>query len=326
MRGEYSKQYILGHQLFLQSKMSFIRILFYIKYQRWTYCLILLCFLSLCSPRLPVNAQESISDDHNIPLIPITPIEESDPSYTSPMDIPQPQNEVISSQCDGNSIVEAAKAALASALSNSWNQDQRNLIDPDLLIRILTSPKLLQQLLITTEQKTCTQNIPNSKLQPKISSDSTGIPINGGASLSTPTTKTEPNAPTTTTAAAPFHQPQLGTGFVFTSGPHPSPPVVKDVNYFKSLIQQHGGGGGGGGVLPQSCGQSNRLMGGATQEYRKPRDSMKSRVMKPCIYFNSNRGCKNGANCAYKHDIFSSQKRVACATEVLAAKRIKLGR
>lgn len=41
---------------------------------------------------------------------------------------------------------------------------------------------------------------------------------------------------------------------------------------------------------------------------RPPRDS-KQKIMKPCMYFNSARGCRNGANCLFQHDATAYQPR-----------------
>lgn len=108
-----------------------------------------------------------------------------------------------------------------------------------------------------------------------------------------PELKLQPNI--NRAAAGPFHPPQLRTGFDVPSAP------IKDMNYYKSLIQQHGGGGG------------------------ERRDVTKTRrISKPCMYFKSPRGCRNGANCSYQHD--TMMPRLGCITEVPSAKRVKLSR
>lgn len=201
-------------------------------------------------PRAPVDAGESISDDRNTPLVPLTPIEEADANNIA---------ESTPQELQAENIVAAA---LASVLG-----DQMKLIDLDLLKRILSDPKLLQQSLY----------VPEFKLQPNKTSDDR----EAAASL---------NA-----AAGPFHPPQLKTGFDV----HVRSAPIKDMNYYKSLIQQHGGGG-------------------------ERRDVTKARMIsRPCIYFKTPKGCRNGAHCAYQHDPMS---RVGCITEVPNAKRLKLSR
>ncbi|KAG6406759.1 hypothetical protein SASPL_134368 [Salvia splendens] len=265
------------------------------------------------NPRLPVNAPGSIVDDRSTPLIRMTPIEEADvelaPSVSHAADsgpmIPQPQRY----RAEGNSMQpNIAQAALAAVSSH---KDQMNLIDCELLVRILNNPKSLQQLLAISFG---TQHVPNMK--PPHSSGST-ISTNGGASVP------ELNVPYDTTRAAPPH---LRSGFVSTAC---TPPVAdvssahcngvaKDMSYYKSLIQQHGGG-----IPTQTCG----IMSKRAQEFTKSRDVLKSRTVKPCMFFNTPRGCRNGDNCTYSHDVnvLSSRKRMGCVTEVVGAKRVKLG-
>ncbi|KAL1534367.1 zinc finger CCCH domain-containing protein 6-like isoform X1 [Salvia divinorum] len=269
------------------------------------------------NPRLPANAPGSIVDDRATPQIRMTPIEEDDdaglaPSVSHAADsgpmMPQPQHRLADDaiyRAGGNAMrPNIAQAALAAVGSN---KDQMNLIDCDLLMRILSNPKSLQQLLTSSFG---TQHAPNMKPH---SSDSTKSTNGGGASVP------EINAPYDATRAAP---PQLRTGFVSTACSPPvadvssAPPcagAVKDMSYYKSLIQLHGGSGGG--VPAQSC------------ESAKSRDVSKSRTVKPCMFFNTPRGCRNGANCAYQHDVnvLSSRKRMGCVTDVVGAKRVKLG-
>ncbi|XP_047976797.1 zinc finger CCCH domain-containing protein 6-like isoform X2 [Salvia hispanica] len=261
------------------------------------------------NPRLPVNAPGSIVDDRSTPLIRMTPIEEDDAELAPSVSHAADSGPMIPQQ--GNSmqpnIAQAALAALSS------NKDQMNLIDCELLVRILSNPKSLQQLLAISFG---TQHVPNMK--PPHSSDST-ISTNEGASVP------ELNVPYETTRAAPPH---LRTGFVSTAC---TPPVAdmssahcngvaKDMSYYKSLIQQHGGSGGG--VPTQSCG----IMSKRAQEFTKSRDVLKSRTVKPCMFFNTPKGCRNGDSCTYSHDVnvLSSRKRMGCVTEV-GAKRVKLG-
>ncbi|XP_057812539.1 zinc finger CCCH domain-containing protein 6-like isoform X1 [Salvia miltiorrhiza] len=247
------------------------------------------------NPRLPVNPQESIGGDHCIPLIPLTPIEDADAALavadSNPM-IPQP---AVSSQCS-----DIAQAALAAVLSNV---DRRNLIDTDLLIRILTSPNLVQQLLTTGHAAQETPPIISTQHVPTTETNA------GGALLSAP----QITKPELTTCCPPD-----------VSSTQSPPCMAKDISYYKSLIQQHGASGGG--PPRQSCGKSKRVMGATTQEYAKSREVLKSRA---CMYFNTPRGCRNGANCAYQHDVnmlSSSRKRMGCVREVVGAKRVKLGR
>lgn len=115
---------------------------------------------------------------------------------------------------------------------------------------------------------------------------------------------------------------------VVLSAPTPSVGApVKDINYYKSLIQQHGGDRQETTVTQFGNRMTNHQQLGASirepsNSNPKPRD-LKTKIMKPCIYFNSSRGCRNGANCAYQHDS-SSQQRVSGMPENPNAKRMKM--
>lgn len=344
--------------------------------------------LSLCSPSALEDVEDAIPNDQNTPLVPVTPIEDDDAGLDAPFGsltadhnpmISQPQhlpNGTFSSQCSPNinphangisapvvepDIVAAAQAALTSLMSNSSNSDQGNLIDRGLLIRILSNPRMVEQLVtshgssssaqngpsaIVPLQKntpsstqnmpsTSTQYVPNLKLPPKNLFVPTSVAINRVEPLSAQITRPELNAPSMATPPGPFYPPQLRTGSIpspwpsvvdVSSSPSPSfgAPMTKDVNYYKSLIQQHGGEKRD--VLQQFAHQSNQAMGTSQEplNFAKSRES-RSRIMKPCIYFNTSRGCRNGANCAYQH-VTSSQQRVNGITEVQSAKRVKLDR
>ncbi|KAI3460376.1 hypothetical protein Pfo_017039 [Paulownia fortunei] len=391
------------------------------------------------NPSALVDVEDSIANDQNTPLVPVTPIEDDDAALDTsfgsvtanpnPM-ISQPQHlsyGTFSSQCSANinphangilatvvepDIVAAAQAALTSVMSNSSNSDQGNLIDRHLLIKILSDPKMVEQLVtthgasssaqngpsssiqnlpsssfqstpvvgvqtVTSSSKhvpsasmhnipssslqnsairvqkvtpsstqnvpsnmhnmpsTSTQYIPNLRSPPKNSFDPTNIAISRIDPLSAHITRPELVAPSMATATGPFYPPQIRTGSIPNSWPSvpdvisaPSPtlgaPMKKDINYYKSLIQQHGGERRD--VLPQFAHQSNQSVGTSQEplNFMKSRES-KPKIMKPCIYFNSSKGCRNGANCAYQHDS-SSQQRVNGIPEVQSAKRVKLDR
>lgn len=114
----------------------------------------------------------------------------------------------------------------------------------------------------------------------------------------------EANAPSAggQVALAPSQLP--ATPYAAASSPAEAPPA-KDFNYYKSLIQEHGGerretfphsGGGGSHYTHQPPPATQD-----TSHNFRPREQ-RPKIMKPCMYFNSSRGCRNGANCAYQHD------------------------
>ncbi|KAL8524020.1 hypothetical protein ACS0TY_013835 [Phlomoides rotata] len=334
------------------------------------------------NPCALVSMEETTNDSQHIPLVPITPIEDEDASLdTTSMISLQPNSFHGTFSSQGNAavqstanvfpmtdsdpdIVAAVQAALSSVMSNN---DQGNLIDGELLIKILKDPKMIEHLITnraasSSGQKsmpssssfhapqhlptsagmksfasssspgmpsTSTQYISNLRSPPKNSFDPVNIGINRRDPVSAHVTRPELVPPT-----GPFYPPsRIG------SIPNPRPSVpdvisvpspsmgvpVKDINYYKSLIQQHGGERRES--TPQFAHQSNQFSG-TNQEpmnmMMKPRES-KPKIMKPCIYFNSSRGCRNGVNCTFQHDVVTQQK-ANSVPEVQSSKRMKLDR
>ncbi|KAK4387472.1 Zinc finger CCCH domain-containing protein 6 [Sesamum angolense] len=348
---------------------------------------IFLLFSSSPSPSASVDVQDSIANDLNTPLIPVTPIEDEDAATdtslgslttnTNPM-ISQPQHLLdgtTSSQCNGSTsphtnrisatvmepgILAAAQAALSSIISNSSNSERGSLIDSDLLIKILSDPETIGQFVSSNSASSSAQNGPPSSMQSMPYPSFQSIPTSGVQEVTQnmPSTSTQymPNSRSLrqssfdpvnvrrdplsahSLANGPSYPPQTRTGSIpdlrpsipeVISAPAPSPspraiPVTKDINYYKSLVQQHGAERRD--VLPQFAHQSNQSMGRSRDpsNFIKPRES-KPRITKPCLFFNSSRGCRNGVNCAYQHDT-SSQQRVNGIPEVHGAKRVKLDR
>lgn len=361
-----------------------------------------------------VGAEVSTNNDQCTPVVPITPIEDEDASldtsYASlasnrtPM-IAQQQHSphgTFSSQPNATTlkptmgfsvtgmepdIVAAAQAALSSVMSNS---DQGNLIDRELLMKILSDPKMIEQLIANHAASSSGQNVASSSAQNMPSSSTFhGMPVIGSESVVSSSTQnmlsaigtkhfassSSPGMPSTSAqyipnmvsppkssfdpvnmgvhrreplsgrgarpemvappisaASGPFHPPSRpgSIAHLRPSAPDvmsaPSPSVTKDINYYKSLIQQHGGERRD--TMPQFAHQSNQPLGIGQEPLNnmmmKPRDS-KPKIMKPCIYFNSSRGCRNGANCTFQHDV-TSQQRVNGIPEVQGTKRMKLDR
>ncbi|KAK7406800.1 hypothetical protein VNO78_08433 [Psophocarpus tetragonolobus] len=65
--------------------------------------------------------------------------------------------------------------------------------------------------------------------------------------------------------------------------------VVKDINYYKSLITAHGS-------------LRNRNHHRDFKRSRSDADQDKLKIQKPCKYFKTSRGCRTGSNCPYLHD------------------------
>lgn len=336
--------------------------------------------LSSYSPAALAGIEDSDNNDKETPVVPVTPIEDEDsaldsstsfmteniPAMTPAQHFPfssqstataaHPQANGISATGLEPDIVAAAQAALTSVMSNS---DSGTLIDRDLLIKILSNPKMVEQLVTNhggsssaqNPPSVSTQNMPQSSIVPSmpimgvqtmapsssqhVQSSNLRSSIHSMPSTSnqfTPNFRPMPMAnitrpelipPSTATTNGPIYPPsRIGSiPNQRPSAPHgisaPSPsvggPMAKDINYYKSLIQQHGEEKRE--VLPQFSNQE-------PSNIMKSRDS-KPRIMKPCMYFNGPRGCRNGTNCPFQHDT-SSQQRVNGVPDVQSAKRVKL--
>ena len=101
--------------------------------------------------------------------------------------------------------------------------------------------------------------------------------------------------------------------------------LVKDANYYKSLVKQHGGEKQGtqDQIIPLLYGnRDNSLQGMELRHNFKPTE-LRSKSQKSCIFYNSPTGCRNGSNCPYQHDT-SSQLRGGSMLEDKRVKRMKL--
>lgn len=310
-----------------------------------------------------MDGEDADADDQKILLIPIVPVEDEEAVIEMSTDTVQPTNIPVTSQpqlllrgiasasssnapnipnplANGNvtagmvpgveaDVVAAASAAFTAVMRSN---EQGSLIDPELLIKILSNPTIIER--IATDHGASSSNpqpVPNQRLPAMALSDQPHGHI-GRAETSMPLSAAIPNGP--------FYSQSNGPGPVpaprappppMVGPPSSSPsmrPVTKDINYYKSLIQQHGGERQEPQDHSPFVGRPNHLIMGLNVEtpvtHPKPRES-KAKIMKPCIYFNSSRGCRHGANCAYQHDA-SLQQRVGSLPEVQNAKRMKMDR
>ncbi|XP_077246501.1 zinc finger C-x8-C-x5-C-x3-H type family protein [Tasmannia lanceolata] len=312
------------------------------------------------SPSVSSEAHEYYLDNLHTPLIPITPAEEDDaadsfdpmpsiPTTVSsiqpslPKSLPEmgkpPQLIDFRSQDNILSVpkptlpsekptvgivpgvepdVVAAASAVFTAITRS--NEEGSLIDPDLLINILANPKLLEQLVSAHGMPT------NLLITPK--------PTPMPATVST----LQPPNVNIMESKSPFPAPMPGNLFplpnTIISNPGPqqgivqvttNAPVVKDINYYKNLIQQHGEEKQDGPDHKQFNNYHNYHPFGAnleTIQSSKQRDS-RPKIPKPCLYFNSSRGCRHGSNCQFQHDL-SFKNRTGSMPEGPNGKRIKM--
>ncbi|XVF35989.1 hypothetical protein REPUB_Repub19eG0019500 [Reevesia pubescens] len=317
------------------------------------------------NPSVSADVENCHYDDQQTPQMPITPIEDDDAATETPSEVLAPFSALISSQpqllapgilvplhCSMPSVssasanekpaagmvlnVEPGVAAAASAAFTAINQgnEHGNRIDPDLLVKILSNPTLIEKLVtdygVASGAQNLSPSLPSSEPPPPVNlSDPSPAHINrtenGVASLAA------------TSGGAFYAQPNgVGVGPSNKQGPVPNVrpvlpsaavglPQKKDVNYYKNLIQQHG---------EERQGPAQKFNNRYNQQLRpnqelinnpKSRDS-KPRIMKPCMYFNSSRGCRNGANCAYQHDTSSQNRGNNNVSDAPNAKRMKMDR
>ncbi|KAI9109664.1 hypothetical protein K1719_019294 [Acacia pycnantha] len=100
---------------------------------------------------------------------------------------------------------------------------------------------------------------------------------------------------------------------------------VKDPSYYKNLIRQHGADANNTGQEThdtQIAIRQNNFEDLKPVHNNKPEVNFK--IQKPCIYFKSSRGCRNGSNCPYQHDM-SDQRGSVNILGHRSAKRAKVG-
>ena len=267
----------------------------------------------------------SASSSSNAPIIPNPPVSENVAARMAPGVEPD--------------VVAAASAALTAVMRSN---EQGSLIDHNLLVQLLSNPVIIERI-VTESSSSNPQPVPNQRLPPIALSDQppghvsasraeTNIPLSAAIPSVPFYSQSQSNGPGGPVPGPrpppPPPPPMVGP----SSSSSSSPPVTKDINYFKSLIQQHGGERAEPQDQPHShpqfTGRPNHHVLGLNPEtvvtHPKPRDS-KPKIMKPCIYFHSSRGCRHGANCSYQHDA-CLQQRVSSMPEVQNAKRMKLDR
>ncbi|XP_057962220.1 zinc finger CCCH domain-containing protein 6-like isoform X3 [Malania oleifera] len=391
------------------------------------------------SPSVSLDIEECQLDDRYTPVIPITPIEEDDPKHLQPdfavpvstsITLPPPiltQSSLASSTPLASQsnipalnplanekpaleklphseadITAAAAAAAFTAIMKS--NEQGSLIDTNLLIKILSSPEVIEKLMDScgTPANPEAVTVPASKppnpssclsrpeplSRPKPSS-TTMVPeeapaYTGTASMprskpdialpslkpekvsSLPPAKMLPRLQVpTSTEASPISRskqvhlldplPSSGPGVAFapglangnvnpipqgmSSGSYPmlslqnmgkkissvatKPSIMKDANYYKNLVKLHGG------ERQETPDPIPSQYSSLHDHYHDPKPVQDFRQVdlkyqKPCIYFNSSLGCKNGSSCLYQH-VTPFKWHADSVWEGHGAKRMRLG-
>lgn len=297
-------------------------------------------FFSLaCSPSVSVDSEDSHYIDDQTALIPITPIEDEDAatdtlsnslkqfdvsqSLDFPAGVLKASNSATGMQLAHGLVsdVAAASVALTSIVKGS---EHGNLIDHGLLNNILNNPEVIEKLVRdygVTNNPQHVHNVGSSSV-----ASSHPIPINQGETtapssiaFSSISSYTDPTGGQVATITNQWHPRPVSSAIVSSSVEVSS---TRDVNYYKSLIQQHGGDKQE--PLPSS---SNRQIQQPSTNYETTHNfrtkGSKPKIMKPCIFFNSSRGCRNGANCAYQHDS-SFRPQGNAVSGIQSSKRMKM--
>jgi hypothetical protein len=96
---------------------------------------------------------------------------------------------------------------------------------------------------------------------------------------------------------------------------------VKDVDYYKNLIRQHGADGHD--MLDSQIGTRRSNFQDKNPVNNNNQGEVKFKSKKQCIYFNSTKGCRNGSDCPFQHDV-SAQSGAGNFLGGNSAKRFKL--
>lgn len=243
-------------------------------------------------------------------------------------------------------VVAAASAAYTAIMQSN---QMGNMIDQDLLIKILSDPAQIERLMkeygaLKHEQST------NSSVAPMVQGPpphmTASIPVSFPDHTSTfhninptlpppPVMNRLPPAIPSITMNPPASSSQA---ISFPSGPTMNPSAsssqsisfpsgpTRGLNYYQNLIHQHGGERqeplqqhGMQFAMHHQPVASQASATDIVSSGTMPARDTKQRPTKPCAYFNSARGCRNGANCTFLHDVSAARKE-----QPKGSKRIKL--
>ncbi|XP_062184447.1 zinc finger CCCH domain-containing protein 30-like isoform X2 [Phragmites australis] len=316
------------------------------------------------NPFVSPDVIDSRYDDSQTQLVPLIPVEEDDASdqlEEPPVDLPnnyhqsdkydfanislprisgapfttaqQQPSAYIGSTSVGLSTEPDVLAAASAAYTAIMQTNQMgSMIDQDLLIKILSDPAQLERLMkeygtIKHEQST-TSSVAATMLPGPPPQMAASAPASFPDPVATfhNTNSTLPPPPVINRLppaipSVPMNPPASSSQAInFSSAP------VRGINYYKTLIHQHGGErqepleqhGMQFGIYHQSVPSQTSTVDVASVGAMPGRDN-KARLTKPCAYYNSARGCRNGANCTFLHDVSAARKEPP-----KGAKRVKL--
>lgn len=273
-----------------------------------------------------------------------------------------------------NQSTDFAAVASTALTAIKKSTEKGSMIDTELLIKILNDPKMIQKLINVHAPQADpgipsinTLTAPSSKtVTPYVSSSLSNCDMQRTPDVNfhmpgivCTTSNTIPlqldtgrisglKRPARSEPLPPLSSPQ--SDHVMLPGPNHAQPntaplssfpgqeagTVKDMNYYKNLIREHG--------IEQkesldsvSCinGNNHNHMRDLTMSLNFNPVELKAKKSKPCMFFKSAKGCRNGVNCEYLHDTSlhwrtgskleaQSAKRTGGIMEAQSAKRMKL--
>ncbi|KAL5214573.1 hypothetical protein ABZP36_003725 [Zizania latifolia] len=251
-------------------------------------------------------------------------------------------------------VMAAASAACTAMIQSNQNG---SMVDQDLLIKILSDPSQIERLMKEYGPFGHEQSASSSVVAPIVPVPPTQMTVRAPAPFSehmaafyntNPTLPPPPpmmnRLPSAIPSVAMNPPPSLSPAVNFGSTP------MRGISYYKTLIHQHGGerqesfeqhgvqfgmyhqpapsqNGGIDAIDGVATPNRDAINGVATVN----RDAIngvatvnrdaKVRPMKPCAYFNSARGCRNGASCTFLHDASAPARK---EQQQKGSKRIKL--
>ncbi|KAI5393194.1 hypothetical protein KIW84_060354 [Lathyrus oleraceus] len=289
------------------------------------------------NPSVALNVEDSHDMDECTVVIPITPVEDGDVaaeilSHSLKQYAVSKSHELSpgiaenSNSATSMSDVAAASVALTSIVKSS---EHGNLIDRELLNNILNNPEVIEKLVRDYGVQNNVQYVQNM-------GSSSGVfshPTNRINQVETTTTSSNPFLSTSSYTHTNGVQMGANVSSQWHSRPLMSPaiaaapvdpPSTKDVNYYKSLIQQHGGDKQEALPYSSSNRQNQQPLTNFETVHNFRAKGSKPKIMKPCIFFNSSRGCRNGTNCTFQHDASFQQQQGNPVSGMRSSKRMKM--
>ncbi|KAG8043820.1 hypothetical protein GUJ93_ZPchr0458g22655 [Zizania palustris] len=277
------------------------------------------------NPFVSLDLKDSHYDDSKTLLVPLID-DSSDQLEVPPLYL-------LKDQCDSSVATEKQQPSISgirsgftiepdvmtigSAACTAMIQSNQNgsMINQDLLIKVLNDPSQIERLMkeygsIGHEESASSSVVaPIVAVQPTQMTVSTPTPFCAHMTTYSNTNPTLPTPPPMmnrlpSVIPSAVMNPPLSSSPAMNFGSAP----MRGIGYYKTLIHQHGGErlepfekhGGQFGMYSQSAPSQNAGID-ANGVAMVSRDA-KVRPMKPCAYFNSPRGCRNGASCTFLHD------------------------